>query len=146
MKDRFEGFEKPVEFSRDELRIQKNRMKRILYSSEQFFNYVGALKNWEYPLQSSIFYVLLFLSVIFFDANCILQYFLAVACVVMAYLHPVFNNYVKDFASLAMSNNLAKVLSVKLGERSWQPRYRIAFKKSEEKRKFLEDFNMVNIG
>lgn len=145
MKDRFEGFEKPVEFSRDELRIQKNRMKRILFSSEQFLSYVGALKNWEYPLQSSIFYVLLFLSVIFFDANCILQYLLAIACVVMAYLHPAFYNYSKDFATLAMTNNLAKMLSVKLGERIWQPRFKIAFKKGEEKRKFLEEFNMVLI-
>ena len=119
-------------------------MKRILYSFEQILSYVSALKNWEFPLQSSIFYVLLFLSVIFFDANCILQYLLAISCIVMAYLHPAFNNYVKDMASLAINNSLTKLLYVKLFERTWQPKFKIASKKSEEKRKFLEDFNMVH--
>lgn len=85
----------------------------------------------------------LFLTVVFFDANCILQYLLAIACAVMAYLHPAFYNYAKDLAAMFMSNTLAKVVSAKLGERNWQPRFKIALKKGEEKRKFLEEFNMV---
>lgn len=43
--DRFEGEKAPVEFSRDEFRIQKNRLKRILYSIEAYCSYFKALKN-----------------------------------------------------------------------------------------------------
>jgi hypothetical protein len=34
--DRFEGVDQPSEFTRGEFRIQRNRLKRILYSVEEW--------------------------------------------------------------------------------------------------------------
>lgn len=91
--DRFEGEKPPVEFSRDEFRIQKNRFKRILYTIESYLNYLKALKNMEYPFQSYIFYFILTISILLFDNNYSLHYTFAILAAIMIYNHPNFSSY-----------------------------------------------------
>lgn len=91
--DRFEGEKLPVEFSRDEFRIQKNRFKRILYSIESYLNYFKALKNMEYPLQSYIFYLILTMAILLFDNNYSLHYIIAIVAGLLIYSHPNFPSY-----------------------------------------------------
>jgi hypothetical protein len=96
--------DQPNEFSRGEFRIQKNRIKRILYSIEEWMAYIGGLVNFEYPSRSAIFYVLLLIAVIEFNANHVLQYSLAAACILLAYLHPASGVYCRDLISYAWSS------------------------------------------
>jgi hypothetical protein len=104
---------------------------------------VGALKNFEYPLRSVIFYLALLVAVIEFDANNILQYCLAGTCLLLAYLHPLSAAYCRDLVALIASSEWVKALEGGLQERRWKASFKVALRKGEEKRRFLEDFNMV---
>jgi hypothetical protein len=76
--------------------------------------YIAVLKNFEYPLQSVLFYLALLYVVLFFDANSIVQYSLAVTCIVLTCLHPSSSLYARDLVSYLYSNEKMKALEAAL--------------------------------
>lgn len=114
-----------------------------MYSVQQWMRYVGGLKNFEYPVQSLIFYAILLLVVLGFDANDLLLYIIGTACILLAAFHPTTHTYIRDLIAL-IAPKLSK-FEATLWEGGWQGRFRVSLKKVEEKRRFLEGFNMVNV-
>ena len=140
--DKFEGEEFPAEFRRDEFRVQKNRFKRIIYSVEMWAGSVRDLLHFEHPVQSYFFYGLSLLSILLFDANYLVHYWLVGVIALLAYCHPNSQQYARELAQILKLTPRVEYWTKQFRRKGSHPRFRVAFKAEAERRQFLEKFNL----
>lgn len=94
--DEFEEDRPPEEFSRDEFRMNNNRLKRIMWSIELYLERGKDLKNFTYPNLSYLFYLFVAVSCLLYDNNNCLHLTLFLLLVTLIYNSPVYTIYIRD--------------------------------------------------
>lgn len=91
--DRFEGNVQFEEMNRDELRVQFNRLKRIVWTVEGYVGAVRDLRNFVSPVRSYLFYAVIVMIVLLANLNYVLHYTIALLILILLYNHPSFPSY-----------------------------------------------------
>lgn len=94
--DKFEGNMQFDEPNRDEVRIQFNRLKRIVWTIEQYVGIVKDLEHFVNPFASYAFFAVLVIIILFANMNYIVHYLISLLLVIMFYNHPLFTSYTRE--------------------------------------------------
>lgn len=86
--DIYESDPPPLEFSRDELRMSMNRLKRILWTAESYSEWVMDLRNFTYPKMSYLFYGLVLMTILLYDNNRALEWLIGCLVLLLLYNNP----------------------------------------------------------
>lgn len=86
--DIHESEDPPAEFTRDELRMSMNRLKRIIWTIETYSQWLKDLRTFTYPNLSYLFYLGLIIFTIFYDNNSVLEWMVGSLIVVLVYYNP----------------------------------------------------------
>jgi hypothetical protein len=81
--------------NKDEVRIQFNRLKRIIWTMELYASSFNDLKRFNNPVLSYIFYVSLVLLILFTNMNFLPHLTLLSILVTMCYNHPSLKSWTK---------------------------------------------------
>lgn len=77
-----------------------NRLKRIIWTCEQYNDWVKDLRNFTYPNASIVFYAFLFLFILFYDNNYMHIMMILFLLVILAYNSPGFSIYFPEMITI----------------------------------------------
>lgn len=77
------------------MRVQFNRLKRIVWTVEGYVAAVRDLRNFVSPVRSYLFYAVLVLIVLFANLNYLVHYVVALLIMTLLYNHPSFPSYLR---------------------------------------------------
>jgi phosphoglycerol transferase MdoB-like AlkP superfamily enzyme len=100
------------------VRIQFNRLKRIVWTIENFICDIKDLERFANPFASYLYYTFLIVVIVFMDMDYLLHYVLAILIVVMLYCHPLFGSYLREVIEYLNIVNKYHALKSKLSDKS----------------------------
>jgi hypothetical protein len=77
------------------LRVQFNRLKRIVWTVDGYVAAVRDLRNFVSPVRSYLFYAVIVLIVLFANLNYLVHYVVALLILILLYNHPSFPSYLR---------------------------------------------------